>query len=361
MHTNKFYANFFLGGQHQGAWTHPYSVSWSSGGGNAKGWGLAVSHIERNQLAYGPSNPVKYFIGPIGIQSVILSAAELGSSTSLTTDNLEAFSADVNLAPTQGAKPIITFPLVQGMAYVTGLYNGATPYIQSGVFFRTLKYIGPLQNGVTFKYQIVLQDNTNWLLYVTPTGSAGNPPFTLKDSTTIQGPKDFHGTIQVAKNPDGQNGENTYDGSAGTFATGASISGSLDGRTGSYTLEWTKGGLGSQTLLMFALPHHVTSFDGATAGAVTSIKLMTTTKGMATAVRADRITMVESNVPIDMGFGPWSPKTPGQSRAVSQTAAQAISAAGAVELGQDMAKQSNLNSMYYSGKVIDYFLKFGIC
>lgn len=358
MGTNKFYANFFLGGQHQGAWTHPYSVSWSSGDGNAKSWGLAAAHVERNQLAYSSGgSPVNYFIGPLGIQSVILSAAELSTSTSLTTDTLEAFSANVNLAPDKGAEPIISFPLVQGMAFFTGLYTGATPYIQSGVFFRTLEYIGSLRSGVTFKYQITLQDNANWLLYVTPTGTLGDPPFTLRDGTTIQGPKNFHGTIQVAKNPDGQDGEAIYDASAGTYAAGASISGHVESTSGSYTLEWKKRGWENQTLLMFALPHHIKSFDSATAGAVTSIQLMTTTKGIATAVHADRITMIEGNLPTDMGFGPWSPKTAGQSKAVSQRAVAAISSAGAVELGQDMVKQTNLNSMYYSGKVSNYSLE----
>lgn len=76
--TNKFYANFFLGNRNQGTWTHPYSLTWAKGGGLTCSWGMVVSHISRSQLAYGPGKPSQYFINPIGIQAMILSARELG-------------------------------------------------------------------------------------------------------------------------------------------------------------------------------------------------------------------------------------------------------------------------------------------
>lgn len=47
--TNKFYAAFFLGTQSNAVWTHPYSLAWSKGTGNAKSWGLSVSYIEPDQ------------------------------------------------------------------------------------------------------------------------------------------------------------------------------------------------------------------------------------------------------------------------------------------------------------------------
>ena len=99
-----------------------------------------MSHIERGQLAVAPGSPPEYFINPIGIQSLILSASELGNNTSLTLDSLEAFSVNVNLLPNATAKPAVTFPLVQGMGFVTGVYNNATPLIQSGVSVLALAY-----------------------------------------------------------------------------------------------------------------------------------------------------------------------------------------------------------------------------
>lgn len=40
---------------------------------------------------------------------------------SLTTDTLTAFSANANLIPSGATTPAITFPLVQGMGFVTGI------------------------------------------------------------------------------------------------------------------------------------------------------------------------------------------------------------------------------------------------
>lgn len=139
--TNKFYANFFLGSQTAGTWTHPYSVAWSKGGGATGSWGMTIQQLEDNQKVFGPNlaaNPVEYYINPIGIQPIVLSAVELGNSTVITNTDLTAFSANVNLLATAGAQPTITFPLVQGMGFVTGIFNGGTPVLQSGVLFRSI-------------------------------------------------------------------------------------------------------------------------------------------------------------------------------------------------------------------------------
>jgi endo-1,3(4)-beta-glucanase len=252
--------------------------------------------------------------------------------------------------PGPNTSPIISFPLVQGMGFVTALYNKGTPTFQTGVFFKTLAFVGGVNNNSTFKYRIALNDGSDWLLYATPNGAAGAPPFVLVDSTTIQGPGGFQGTIQIAKNPSGGDGEKSYDLSAGAYPISGSVSGSVKDEVGSYTLSWQKAGATSQKLLMFALPHHVESMADDTKSAATIIELQTTTKGNATAYLADAMEFTEPNLPVDIGFDPWSPKQHSV-KTVSSAAAQAINNAASVELAQDMNKQSNLNSMYYSGKV----------
>lgn len=109
--TNKFYANFFLGTQSQPVWTHPYSLQWAKGRGDT--WGMAVAHVERNQFAFDDKSPPRYFIGPVGIQNIVLSAAELGEDTVLSTEELKAFSVYANFAPKRGAAPIMSIPCVQ--------------------------------------------------------------------------------------------------------------------------------------------------------------------------------------------------------------------------------------------------------
>ena len=364
MSTNKFYANLFLGSQGQGVWTHPYSVTWSKGGGNAQSWGLAVSHIDAEQRAYGPPNtqipgsPVQYYINPIGIQSLILSAMELGPSTVLTTNNLQAFSVNAVLQPQAGSASRISFPLLQGMGFVTGVYTNLQPAIQSSVFFRSVVPLESARSGV-YKYRIMLEDGKAWLLYATPLDRS-NPMFQLKSNTLLQGPARWSGTIQVAKNPAGLTGEYAYDRSAGIYATAATVSGLVRDQVGIYSISWAKAGLHLSPhtprpkLIMFALPHHVASFSGATAVAKLSIKLRTTTKGTATAVLADKWTMIEPELPKDMSFAPWTPTT----RTTMQINSAALSLIGQVatsEIAQDINAQTNLDSMYFSGKALSKF------
>ncbi|KAK5114407.1 hypothetical protein LTR85_010229 [Meristemomyces frigidus] len=362
LETNKFYANFFLGDQAAGTWTHPYSVAWSKGVGETGSWGLAISHIERSQLAINDADPSKdagewaFFANPVGIQSLVLSAVELGSTTDLTTDTLEAFSVNVNLADSAGDEPRLTFPLCQGMAFITGKYNSGTPLVQSGIGISSLTYAGAVINGTTYKYRALLQNGLTWLIYVTPENSAySENSFELLSSGTIQGPSGFGGYIQIAKVPSGvSDAESIYDGSAGVYPVAANISGSVSGTAGSYTLSWSKEGVTSQPLLMFALPHQVESFAYATSAGVTDVQLITTTKGNATAVRADSWTLQEPDLPISMSFAPWSPDQ-GSIDTVSAEAMAAINAAGYAELMQNISQQTNVGSLYYDGKALAKF------
>ena len=232
--TNKFYANFFLGAQTNPVWTHPYSLQWAKGTGAAKSWGMSVSHIDANQRVFGPdasANPVQYYINPLNIQSVILSATELSSSTQLTMDSLTAFSANANLLTKAGAAPAITFPMVQGMGLVTGVYNNVTPYIRSSVFFKTLTPVASPATGIT-KYRILLQDGNTWLLYARANNGTGLA-LSVVSSSSIKAPGRFSGTIQIAKNPGAVASiEATYDRCAGAYPKTATLSGSVEGTTG---------------------------------------------------------------------------------------------------------------------------------
>lgn len=345
-------------------WTHPYSVTWSKGIGNARSWGMAVSHIEANQRVYGPQNtaingnPVQYFINPIGIQSIVLSATELGPSTVLTSDTLQAFSANANLSPYADSPTRITFPLVQGMGFITGIYLNLQPAIQSSVFFRSVVFAGSPRPGI-FKYRITLEDGRSWLLYASP-NSGKDPRLLLESNTMLRGPCNWSGTFQVAKNPTGAAGEAIYDYSAGVYATSATVTGTALGGIGSYQLHWTKAGstFGNSVprLIMFALPHHVQSFDrnGPTPQYETALRLQTTTKGLATAVIADSWALSEPSLPAYIGFMLWTPSATGPKN-LSAAAKRVIEGVAASEVRQNIGQQSNLNSMYFSGKALSKF------
>ncbi|SPQ27019.1 4ee033f6-8284-42d7-adde-504318073558 [Thermothielavioides terrestris] len=353
--TNKFYANFFLGNQTSPTYLHPYAVSWARGQGASASWGLAISHVEGSQRVYGQTSPetgaAAYFINPIGIQSVCLSAKELGTDTALTTESLTDFSVQVSLRPNAQAGAAVQFPLVQGSAFITAIYNGASPVIQTGVFFRTVtRTTTDPKPGVT-KYKLHLEDGRTWLVYAYHT--RGDPlDLEVVNNGFAQAKGPFYGIIQVAKDPG--NGEAVYDQACGAYPTGIELSGSVDDKTGTYKFCFQKAGMPATTLAMFALPHHQSSFDAATRSKVTGVLLQTTTKGMAAAVVADSWTMVESNLPTNVGFLPWSPQA-GTVTAISDATKRFIHNISQQETSQDILQQTNQDSMYFNGKALAKF------
>ncbi len=158
----------FLGDQKSPTYTHPYSLAWAAGRGATGSYGLAVSHIEASQRVYGQTKSTgaaAYYINPIGIESIILGAGELAKDTVLTVDALTAFSARVHLRKDGKSTPAVSFPLVQGMGFVSALYNGSYPVIQSGVYFRTVTRATANRREEAAKYKLCLEDGTTWFLY----------------------------------------------------------------------------------------------------------------------------------------------------------------------------------------------------
>lgn len=356
MGTNKFYSNFYLSSRTASAFTFPYSISWVSGQGATKSWGLAIEHVTRAKTVYGPGSPPSYYINPLGLQSIIISARELGDSTSLTMSKLTAFSANVNLAPTAGASSMLTFPLVQGMAFTTAIFNSGTPLIQSNSAFTSLVYGGKVSGGAV-RYVVTLNDNTTWFIYLTPASGSAIPTLTLASPQMILGERKFSGTVQVAKNPDTlavSASEPLYDAASGVYPINATLRGAVNGTKGSYTLAWTKRGLTSKKLLMFALPHHVSSLSSTSKSTLkTGFFLQTPTKGLAYGIHADSMTLDET-LPTSLGFAPWSPKLGSQTK-LPASAIQLINNVAATELAEDMQAQTDLDSMYYAGKGLAKF------
>ncbi|KAF5488012.1 putative endo-1,3(4)-beta-glucanase [Colletotrichum fructicola] len=356
--TNKFYANFFANNQDNATWTHPYSVWWSNDT-IKQGHGLSISHTSREDFIYGSGDPAKSFEDPLFKQSIALSARELQNGTVLTTDSLTSFAVNVNLAPRKGAEPVVSFPLVQGMAFVTGVYHGATVLIQSQRGFLDLTRLEDDSRGLGAPvWRTWVSENgqpVEWLIYVNPSRGSQTPKLTMANNGTIVGPGNFTGSVQVARNPKGKTGARIFGQAAGVYPIGGEMKGSVSGRTGSYTFSWKKGGDKTIPLLMFALPHHVKSFDSKTARGLTDLQLASTTKGIATATFGDSFTMVEPDLPTDMGFDPWSPRlgSVGSREArggtVSTEAKDAIVAAGKLELELDAIAITNLTSKYYAG------------
>lgn len=230
--TNHFWTSFVLGDQSQTIWPQPYNLRWNRGQGDIPSWGLSIANTDRGDLVFGEpiqaGEPPRYFAAPLYTQSVIMSASELGTTTVLTTDSHQPFSITANLAMAPSTANLISFPIVQGMAFTSAIYSSATLLLQSGVNFTGLTQAGTVEEDSMYKWEITLKDGTSWLLYVTPNGAIGRPPLTLQDSNNIVGPSGFSGLVQVAKNNAGACGEQTFDAAAGTYPISAAISASVD-------------------------------------------------------------------------------------------------------------------------------------
>ncbi|KAH8635895.1 putative endo-1,3(4)-beta-glucanase [Alternaria alternata] len=360
MHTNSFYANAFLGQQNQPIWTHPYSIWWGKGTldvGMVQTWGMCISHIEEKDLVFEPGDPAKGYINPLHKQHLVLSAVELDARTTLTTDTHLPFSVNINLKPhPEAQEPKITFPVVQGMSFITAGYRGATPMIHTGGR-GFVDLAGPIViSPRTVKYRLKDKSGRCWIVYVNPVASLDYDAtrFVRLNSNTLLGPPTFKGTIQVAKNPLGLEGEAIYDRASGAFVCEAKLTAVVPDGKGIYTFRYTK--IGTSPLLMFALPHHVQSLDPEIRNQVTNLCLRTTTKGMATAIWGDKLTFIEPNLPLTMHFSPWNPTMNANAKIrYSPEVLAFIAAVAERDLRRAMTERIPQDSLYFAGKSLAKF------
>ncbi|KAL6703655.1 endo-1,3-beta glucanase [Coniothyrium glycines] len=360
LHTNKFYANSFLGGQDQPIWTHPYMMWWGKGaqeGDVLPTWGMNVAHVHDEDVVFRRGDWAKSSTYPRQ-KSLILSARELelASKTFLSTDTHLPFSVNINLNhPSAPSEPKITFPVVQGMVFVTAGYRDATPTIQTdGKGFADIS--GPFIVGRSVKYRVSDMMGRVWLIYITsvPGVDYDRTKIIRLDPNTILGPSGFKGIIQVARNPMGVEGEAIYDRAAATFVCEARLSAVVNDTRGTYSFHYTKIGIGP--LLMFVLPHHLESLDPNLKSHVTRLQLHTTTKGMATAVWGEKLTFAENSLPSTMCFGPWHPSM--ASFAKVRYPPEVLAFIGAVaerDLRRAMFEPINPDSIYHAGRSLFKF------
>ncbi|KAK2595427.1 endo-1,3-beta glucanase [Conoideocrella luteorostrata] len=356
LQTNKFYSNFFLGDQRAPSFTFPYSLSWAGGKGASASWGMACTHIDEHQRVFGKekvNGASSYYLNPIGIQSMVMSAKELGRETTLSIDCMTAFSARVHLSMNNTASPAVSFPLVQGMAFIAAQYDGTVPLIQSGVYFKTVSRVTHDPKEHVTKYNFKLEDGTTWRLYAYRT-KGEELDLKVINNGLAESKHAFHGTIQICKDPGSQGSEDLFDDGAGIYPTTVSLSGSATGKEGTYSFKFEKDGHQQGHLYMFALPHHISSFNGDTVKRIRRVQLQSPTKGIATLVKGTEWTMIEPHMPIDMDFAPWHPQK-GSINQLSDKAKSTIRAAAAKEVSQNIIAQTNLDSMYFSGKALAKF------
>lgn len=338
--TNKWWGSAPIPGATNGnLFAFPYTLWWSQSNPS----GMNIMHTDASQRVYAAGTPPQYYYSPVGIISWNMGATEFDSNMKMTLDTPTQFSLNVNLAPSSGSGSI-KMPLVNGMAFVTGVYSGLTPYLQT--VGRAIISYQKYTSSSSTKYKVGFNDGTTWLIYAFP--SNGNTFAFSQSGNSLVGNGKFSGYIQIAKIPTGDTtAEATYDTYSGVYVTKMSLFGSTSGSTGTYGFKFNTAGRSSSSVLHFALPHHMASFDSTTQSKATNIYLQSTTMGSMRAYTATTWTMIES-LPSNILFLPGGTSV----NTFSTKALNAMRAAAQADVAIDVSSQTNLNSQYFAGKAL---------
>ena len=346
--TNNFWGNLTLGSQNSYVYTHPY-VEWVSKDTNFEG--LAISHQDASQRVLGATNSEgasSYFYMAAGNKCMVLGSSDFDSNVSIKLTNLAKMSVDLTIQSSSAG--YLKASLLQGMGMITGVYYDLIPEIHSGIGIKSVTG-GTAPRSGTNKYKITLNDDRVWLMYVTFSDNQ-TCQFALKDNYHIIGSNSINNClIQVARG----DYSSVYDAAAGCYPTAATLKASVSGSTAKYSFNYATSGSSNKGVpIMYALPHQVNSFTSTTSSGKTSATLADTVHGTMTGYLTSIFEMSET-LPTSVGVDPWSSISGWSKPTYTTSQLASIKTAATSDAGKDVSSLSNLDSMYYSGKILDKY------
>lgn len=343
--TNNFWGNITLADQSSYVFTHPYVV-WRSTAANFQG--LAISHQAASQRIFGPNDDhgaPRYYYSASGVMSLVLGSSDFDSGFSMSLNNLKKMSIDVTLKSAHNG--YLTAPLLQGIGLVTAVYNDLIPSIHSQVGFKSVSGDTAPKAGID-KYRLTLNDGSIWFMYVTFTDNQ-KCQFALKDPQHIIGSNSINNCwIQVCCGD-----FSDYDKAAGCYPIASTISASTSGTTGTYALNYTTAGSGT-TPMFYALPHHVQSFTSKMKSKRSNATLSDTVHGDMVGYLTNIFEMSET-IPNAVSLHPWSSISEFSGAKYTNDELNSIRNAALKDVNNDVSSLSNVDSMYFSGKILDKF------
>lgn len=214
----------------------------------------------------------------------------------------------------------ITFPLCQGMGFVTGIYKDLTPLFNSEHAIWAFEELAmPDATPATKKYRIQWRNYQEWLVYVTPLipgitdPSFDFPKFKVveykhplgHDDQRIEATGKFTGAIQLAHLPFASNSEYVahHDSAAGLWCTGVDLTGELNGDAAKLAFDFQTARNKEKELLMYGFSHHVETL---VSGNRVGPQLRSTTKGVMIGYFGTRWEMEEPSLAGDITMYPWT-------------------------------------------------------
>ncbi len=121
-----------------------------------------------------------------------------------------------------------------------------------------------------------------------------------------------------------------------------------------YQIAWNKINKNSEKLIMYALSHHVQSFDESITMNIKSLRLQTITKRLIIDIVVDRWIFIERNLLTNIDFASRNLSRESVIKILAE-ACQIINEMTNLKVRQDMKAQINLDSMYFSEKALSKF------
>ena len=254
--TNKFYTNLLIGSQTQPIWTHPYGLRLCKDDNTIYGLGVSYPY---EQQKFTNSNSVT--VQDTDFMSFVFSSLDFHSKDEMYLSLLNLKHMSVQTQLKKSPSQFIWFPMVQGMGFVTAIYYNLLPKLQSDIGFRYIKSLPTMRSNIQ-KYEILLQNNHKWIMYVsTPSESTMN--LRLRNQNTIVGDKLAKGTMfQIVADSSKQ-----LDNAAGCYPIDCDLSGSIYDANATLQFNYKlKGKSNNCSTLIYALPHHLESLTEETLG-----------------------------------------------------------------------------------------------
>ena len=358
--TNKFYTNLIVGSQESSAFVYPYSLWKYTSSDN---YGFAVQHTTASQYTFGnydSSNNSEYLVNPLGIAQVVLSASDFDSSMTMEVDEMTLSSTRVILSESNDSSNYLEIPLVQGMGFASGIYHGSlTAKIASSVGFNTFvsESSSNLAQGV-LKYRIKLLNDVTWLCYVIGPDDLTSSDFSLQVTSeyVIEANTSVDGLIiQLAVAPSETDYEVYYDQAAGMYVTDFQVRGVSDGSSATYEFSYTtQGESASGCTMIFALPHHESSFSDIMQDSYTGIQLLSTTKGLMNGYLTTAL-QFSASLNKQVSWLPWSSQLGSTPLEYSAEQLQLLAEVANTELQVSISESISGLNTYYLGKIIDKY------
>lgn len=350
LQTNNTFNNLLLAEQTFPVWSLPYLL-WVTKSDDPD-CGIAFNHTEKNQFVFGPDatkTPAQFYFNPPMIKLFIFSGHGWTKVTARTTLSTKlAHCIQLNA----GGSGKLTVPLAYGMGFVTAIYENEVPVIKSAVGIQEFTSSGVVNNGRTAKYTAKLFDQRVWTIYVSE--DPGNALAIISPNSIAASNPSGKMVIQICKGQD-----TAYDKTCGTYPVDVILEGSVEPakKRGSYSFSYKMNGQSlSGSGLIWCLPHHQATLSSETKKKVApNLLLDSPTKGQMKAYLANALFMEVKDLPVEIGFRPWTSVSGFGRPNFSEKALGLISEAALKELQQDVLAAADVDSMYFGGKQLDKY------